>query len=177
MTSTSPRVHFLDLPPEIITQILLRLHWKEFFKLKDVCKTIRNLTNTYEFHYRISLGKLGYEATLAADNYSAFDQLERFKKLTKGFLTGQFTKKESMTMEGYTPTYELQRGAFLQGIAGPNNARDTIGVNVFKFASFLNNEPTTQWRLPDFPRVVRDLTLDPSQDLLALIVDYSQGNQ
>jgi hypothetical protein len=178
MTSASPRIHFLDIPPEILTQILLKLHWEDFLRLTEVCKTIRDLiTNSSEIQYRICLGALGYEATLAEYNLPPIGQLERFQKLSKGFLTGQFTKKESLTLQGYTPTYELQGGAFIQGRAASNSVRDTVGVNVLKFASFLYREPTTQWQLPDFPRVVRDLTLDPSQDLLALIVDKSEGNQ
>ncbi|PVG04892.1 hypothetical protein CPB86DRAFT_778193 [Serendipita vermifera] len=170
------KLHFLDLPPELLTQIILELDWKDFLRLQLVCKATLDLTNTSEIQYRICLGALGYEATLAKPKYPTIDQLGKFQKLSKNFLTGHFTKKESVPIKGFTPTYELQGGAFIQGRHAPNNPRDTVGVNVFKFASFLNDEPTTQWQLPNFARVVRDLTLDPSQDLLALIVDKTPSN-
>ncbi|CAG8682387.1 1217_t:CDS:1 [Acaulospora colombiana] len=176
MTSAA-KLHFLDLPPELLIQILLEVDWEDFLRLKLVCKAIRDLTNTSEIQYRICLGALGYQTTLATPKYPASDQLDKFQKLTKGFLTGHFTKKESIPIQGFTPTYELQGGSFIQGRHAPNNPRDTVGINVFRFATFLNDEPTTQWQLPNFPRVVRDLTLDPSQDLLAAIVDKTPDNQ
>jgi hypothetical protein len=97
------------------------------------------------------------------------ERLETLKQAQAAFSRGKFGIKRSISLSGYTPTYEYQGGVFLQGRHEIGSLYQTRGANVFQFPSYVSSTPTRKWKLPNFRHLVRDFTLDPMQDLLVVI--------
>lgn len=166
MSETLHTASFLDLPPEICIQILSQLEWNELLVAQRVSKAFKTLIETSMLQYRISLGIAGYEDGPDSHPMPVAERLSAFRALQSAFSRLEFRNKSQVELSGFTPTYELQRGVFLQGRHSPGALGDTIGINAWSF-----HDPTHPhaWRLPDLKGPIRDLTLDPSQDLLVLI--------
>jgi len=157
---------FLSLPPEIAIQVLLHLGWNQLLVAQRVCTVFRALIESSRIQYHIFLAIAGYEDGPASHPMPMLARLESLKAVQRCFHCMQFPKKTQIQLKGYTPTYELQGGVFLQGRHTPSDLNQTIGVNAW---SFQNPIEPYFWQLPDLNAPIRDLTLDPSQDLLVLI--------
>ncbi|KAG8872775.1 hypothetical protein FRC20_009051 [Serendipita sp. 405] len=163
-------MHLLSLPTEIITQIFLNLTWKDILKSKSVCKAVYELSQSTALQYHVLLGIAGYRDGPSNHPMSKSQRLGLLRRLESSFNYGDFSQKERIPLSGYTPTYQLQSGIFLQGrhALGPNYR--TSGVNVFRLPSASDNrDGGVSWKLPDLVRPIRDLDVDPIQDLLVLI--------
>jgi hypothetical protein len=159
MANVSLASAFLRLPPEISTQILLELRWNELLVAQRVCRAFQALIESSRLQYHIHLAIAGYEDELGSHPMSMLERLHTLKATQRCFSRMDFPNNYRVELEGYTPTYELQGGVFLQGRHLPNNLDQTIGVNAWNF-----QDPVKpfSWRLPDLNEPIRDLTLDPS---------------
>jgi F-box-like len=157
---------FLRLPPEISIQILLELRWNELLVAQRVCRAFKALIESSKLQYHIHLAIAGYEDELGSHPMPMLERLRTLKATQRCFSRMDFPNSYRIELEEYTPTYELQGGVFLQGRHPSHSWDQTIGVNAWNF-----QDPVKPfaWRLPDLNRPIRDLTLDPSQDLLVLI--------
>lgn len=165
MSAASHANPFLLLPPEISIQVLLELEWNELLMAQRVCRAFKALIETPRIQYHIHLGMAGYEDEFSSHPMPMSERLQSLKAVQRCFSRMDFPNSTRIELDGYTPTYELQGGVFLQG-RHPPHLYQTIGVNAW---SFHDPAEPFAWRLPDLSGPIRDLTLDPSQDLLVLI--------
>ncbi|KIM34241.1 hypothetical protein M408DRAFT_19179 [Serendipita vermifera MAFF 305830] len=166
MLETNSVYSFLDLPPEISIQTLLNLEWNELLAVQRVNRAFKALIETSRIQYRIALGIAGYKDGPDSHPMAVSERLESLRTLQSCFVRLELPTKSRIEISGPTPIYELQGGVFVQGRHPPNAPNEMIGVNAWSF-----HDPTTPfgWQLPNFSSSIRDLTLDPSQDLLVLI--------
>lgn len=112
-----------------------------------------------------------YQDGSSQNSFTIADRINALRALQNSFKNVDFPRVTPVSLRGYTPTYELQLGVFLQGRHPVNDWRQTIGINAFRLPSFLTDSPVLSWSLPDFEQPIRDFALDPAQDLLIVIDD------
>jgi hypothetical protein len=135
----------------------------------QVCKRFHEIiTSSTEIDYKIELAIAGYQNGPALCRTPLSERLQILRQTQKGWLGLNFQRRQTITLERETPTYELQGSVFLRG-RSPAGSDSTVGISGYIMASALTGDEMHQWTVEHFASAVRDFTLDPLQDLLVLI--------
>ncbi|KAG8804098.1 hypothetical protein FRC17_006040, partial [Serendipita sp. 399] len=172
-------MQLVSLPTEVLIHIFSNLDWKSILRVQSVCKKIHELCSSTSLQYGLLLGIAGYE-DVSNHLVSISQRLDLLKKVESSFSYANFGHKERFSLgEESISSYDLQGGFFVQGENGGGHWIGTNSTDIYQLPSSFNNTGNFgSWKLPTFERPIRDLTLDPTQDLLVLIEeDLSQGHQ
>ncbi|KAI0773133.1 hypothetical protein BD413DRAFT_313185 [Trametes elegans] len=167
MVSLGPK-SLLDLPPELIVEVLKLLDHCELMRCRRVCSTLNSLIDTniclqYQVELEVEGLRDGDERTLCASERLKLLRARRDRWLTLDWCHVVSLPPQEIIPEASLP-YELQGGIFL-------NIRNHAGRITINSTTL----PTT-----DYPRTdhanshvlqaqVLDITTDPTQDLLVML--------
>ncbi|KAG8970586.1 hypothetical protein FRC03_006715 [Tulasnella sp. 419] len=172
-------MHFLALPLEIISSILLELDWKDLIQCQSLCKFIDDLfRTTTAIRYKIQLGRHCMIHNPSIDTHSSSKRLEKLGEFTNAWATLKATRTTSFKIPSYWSVYDLQQGIFVHGVMDSTVDLDeanhlhhecTTALRFYKFPSTLGDSDDYAWSFPSLGIPVNEMTIDPSMDLLVLL--------
>lgn len=101
------------------------------------------------------------------------DRLTLLRRMKKNWLELNFQKQGSRIIETSTSAYTLQSSVLMIGSSLGGSLVDTISAHLLN--SPLVGTHSFHWNIDCPPARVRDLTVDPYQDLLVLIEESVIG--
>ncbi|KAK0184337.1 hypothetical protein F5146DRAFT_938832 [Armillaria mellea] len=152
-----------SLPPEILTQCMEYLDYWSLLRCMQVCRTFKNIVDSsLALQYTIELAMDGMEDGKSSHLLNA-DRLGRLRDLRRAWADLNWKKFTRIPFSGECSAYELVAGVFVKMFLGrefvltrlPSSTRPNVD----------------QTELPDQDMLVKDFAMDPSQDLLAMLVD------
>ncbi|KAI0073893.1 hypothetical protein K474DRAFT_1602520, partial [Panus rudis PR-1116 ss-1] len=159
--------HLLNIPPELLIEILKCLDWRDLLRCDSVCQALHHTIRTsLELQYTIELaadnlvdGPRVPGSLSTADRYALLlDRRRRWRRL-------EWTREVDVPMPGGCQAYELVGGVFAKTSNGNAN-----GVTHLLAAKLPTREDDGRVvRIEDLRLASRDFAIDPSQDLLALV--------
>ncbi|KAK0441239.1 uncharacterized protein EV420DRAFT_1580445 [Desarmillaria tabescens] len=153
----------LSLPPEILIQCMASLDYLSLLQCTKVCRTFKNVVDgSLALQYTIELALDGMEDGNSSHLLNA-ERLGRLRDLRRAWANLDWKEFTSIPFSGECSAYELVAGVFVKMFLGrdfsltrlPSSTRPTVD----------------QVQLPDQDMLVKDFAMDPSQDLLAMLVD------
>ncbi|KAG7441677.1 uncharacterized protein BT62DRAFT_955490 [Guyanagaster necrorhizus] len=152
-----------SLPPEILTQCMEYLDYWSLLQCTKVCRAFKNVVNgSLALQYKTELAMDSMEDGESSHLLNA-ERLERLRELRRAWANLDWKEFTSIPFSGECSAYELVAGVFVKMFLGrdfsstrlPSSTRPTVHQVVF----------------PDQDMLVKDFAMDPSQDLLAMLVD------
>ncbi|PBK68010.1 hypothetical protein ARMSODRAFT_888206 [Armillaria solidipes] len=153
----------LSLPPEILTQCMEYLDHRSLLQCTQVCRAFKNIVDgSLALQYTIELAMDSMEDGKSSHLLNA-DRLGRLRDLRQAWANLNWKELTSIPFSGECSAYELVAGVFVKMFLGkefvltrlPSSTRPVVD----------------QVELPDQDMLVKDFAMDPSQDLLAMLVD------
>ncbi|KAI0643365.1 hypothetical protein C8Q79DRAFT_978518 [Trametes meyenii] len=162
----------LQLPEETKVDILKRLGFKSLLDCRLVCKSLRDtIQDSLQLQYNIELGAdglvdgSGCPMTVAERYALLMDRRRRWREL-------DWKQVESFKAPGWVQAYELVDGMFATsmgiGLSGSEHLQLTWLPT--------RNGPLRTVEVKDLGITVRDFAIDPSQDLIALVLAEGLGS-
>ncbi|KAK0484302.1 hypothetical protein EDD18DRAFT_707055 [Armillaria luteobubalina] len=153
----------LSLPPEILTQCMEYLDYWSLLQCTQVCRAFKNIVDgSLALQYTIELAMDSMEDGKSFHLLNA-DRLGRLRELRLAWANLNWKKFTSISFRGECSAYELVAGVFVKMFFG--------GEFVLTRLPSSTRPDVDQVELPDQDMLVKDFAMDPSQDLLAMLVD------
>ncbi|GJE99684.1 F-box protein [Phanerochaete sordida] len=158
-------VGWLDLPTELLIEILKYLNPRDILHCQAVCRTLRDIV--------ADCAELQYFIELTADNlvegfpkHGAPSSAERLRLLLerrRRWRELDWTKKHVVPIPGACQAYEFVGGAFAKSMGFFGHS----SLNVTWLPT--RNAPARSIFYKDLGVAARDFAIDPSQDMMALV--------
>lgn len=165
------RVGLLDLPTELLIEVLKYLRHHDLLRCQEVCRTLHDLVR--------DCVELQYIIELAADNLvdgsrkpgspSTAERLQLLLDRRRRWRELDWTQKVVVPIPGQCQAYELVGGTFAKSMS-TTNAESWAGprhLNVTWLPT--RDTPAHSIIRNDLGIPTRDFAIDPSQDLIALV--------
>ncbi|CED82131.1 multidrug resistance-associated abc transporter [Phaffia rhodozyma] len=166
-------LELLDLPPEIVTKVLTYIPAQTLIPLRLVCKLFNTaISENQQLQYSIECWKHGVIDCTGPSNDGTPTaiKLERLRQRERNWELRDGSWSE-IEVKGDSSIYELQNGLFVRGA----NYSDTLQtpkptcLDFHPFPSISQPKPATKQTVDFNIGPYLDLTLDPAQDLIAVI--------
>ncbi|KAF9527797.1 hypothetical protein CPB83DRAFT_855639 [Crepidotus variabilis] len=152
-----------SLPAELYLRILTYLDYRSLLKCAQVCTTFNEfVSNTTSLQYTIELAVAGQLDNMDCP-LAASEKLTQLKKHQKAWRDVKWSREYEIKMSD-GDFWELYGG-----VLGVSTARNTFIFHCL--ASDLRNIQETTWEIEPDPKIpiIRDFTMDPSQDLFVIL--------
>ncbi|KAI0795917.1 hypothetical protein C8Q75DRAFT_744368 [Abortiporus biennis] len=176
MALTSRKVAFLDLPHELVAEILTYLHFRDLLRVTTLCRTLnQTVTHSVELQYKIELGADGMvDGPRTPGSMPIADRLRLLLDRRKRWQNLDWTQQITLPLHGACQAYEMVAGVFAKTMTIPGHTGSR-----YLACTWLptRSEPAHTLVKEDIGIPSRDFAIDPSQDLIALVdVDESFDN-
>ncbi|KAI0772792.1 hypothetical protein BD413DRAFT_34230 [Trametes elegans] len=161
-------MELLNLPPELLTGILLQLDLQSLLRCRQVCTLLKDLMDQdVRLQYQVELGAAGMEDG-PPGTLTAAERLRMLKARQAAWDRLAWTSREEIPMcQG--GVWELYGGVLAQG--------EGSRTLVFRqLPSAIRGIQEREWRLEDVGVNIRDFGMDPAQDLLLIIENRIERN-
>ncbi|KAI0682113.1 hypothetical protein C8T65DRAFT_301266 [Cerioporus squamosus] len=159
-------IGLVQLPQELLVELLKHLELLDLLRCKAVCSILRDVTNdSLELQYRIELAADGLVDGVGC-NLSTAERLARLLELRARWHYLDWTDVKPIRAPAMCQAYELVDGVFASSMG--------IGLSGSRHLSLTwlptRAEEGRTVERDDLGVTVRDFAIDPSQDLMALVI-------
>ncbi|KAI0329467.1 hypothetical protein GY45DRAFT_1371545 [Cubamyces sp. BRFM 1775] len=167
LSSNSGVSHLLSLPGELLFEVLKYLDAKHILRCRLVCKDLRDaIKDSVQLQYKVEL-----EAEGLVDGVGCpLPVVERYELLLERRRRWRYLDWSQVTAiptPALCQAYELVDGVFASSMSTGLGASRHLSLTRLPTAS----EPAQITEREDLGVHIRDFAIDPSQDLVALVVD------
>ncbi|EIN14093.1 hypothetical protein PUNSTDRAFT_41419 [Punctularia strigosozonata HHB-11173 SS5] len=152
---------FLELPAELVTNILHELDVASMLTTARVCSLLRDLiAGSTALQYKIELKRLGM--VHFSGGLTAAQCKERLQAYQTAWDSLKWNEECAIPMSPAPMTWELQGGVLAQ-------AENHTSFSFSRLPAPTRGISTLEWRIDDVDVEARDFTIDCSQDLLIIV--------
>ncbi|KAF8591366.1 hypothetical protein K439DRAFT_1627078 [Ramaria rubella] len=176
--------HFRKLPDELVAHIILQLPMADILRCRTVSKHINSLVqNSSVIQYKIELTANGL-VSCPGSNFSSATSLHRLKEQQDAWRRCEWKEECVIQLSTGCRTYELRNGIWAFGQSDvtqdstlPPDYTSTITCFRLPSGTTCKEKETdvSQWSLENLGMSIRDFTMDPLVDLLALVEQTVDG--
>ncbi|TBU44170.1 hypothetical protein BD309DRAFT_990477 [Dichomitus squalens] len=157
---------FLGLPGELLVECLKHLDWEDLVRCKQVSKRLRDVVNdSLELQYRIELGADGLVEGLGC-TYTTAERLQLLLQRRARWRYLDWSRIVPISAPGLCQAYELVDGVFASSMGN-----DFFGSRHLELTWLpTSTQEARKIEREDLGIRIRDFAIDPSQDLMALVL-------
>jgi len=162
----------LDLPDEILVNILLNLPWKSISVAQSVNQRFCTLVREHKvIRYAIELGCAGMvdgpiDIQIGSTVEERLEKLYQYQSSWRRFTS----KRRQVIQLPQGPIWELAGGVLAQGIASTPGSFDVHKIVFTRLARDARGPMAEeQWEYESQGLEIKDFTMDPSQDLAVFV--------
>ncbi|KAJ8453800.1 hypothetical protein ONZ45_g681 [Pleurotus djamor] len=157
-----PKCSFVDLPDELIINVLRNLDHVQLLSCSLICRKFRSIfLSSVELRYHVELAVDGL-SDCASDSLPYNERLQSILDRRKAWANLEFKKIVPVNLPGESRAYELVDGVF----AKLTDEKSFCAAYLPSLHSDVKGRITSELKFP-----ARDFAMDPSQDLIVFLED------
>ncbi|CAL1702844.1 unnamed protein product [Somion occarium] len=163
-----PKASILNIPLELLIEILKCLDYRTVLNCSQVCKEFHQIIkDSLELQYKIELEADGMiDGPRTVGSWSTSERLQLLLDRRARWRTLDWTRIVTLPLVGFCHAYELVGGVFAKTMG----VGDNVGARHLTVASLPTRYDDGDMRiLEDLGVTSRDFAIDPSQDLITLV--------
>ncbi|KAI0824435.1 hypothetical protein BC628DRAFT_438168 [Trametes gibbosa] len=166
MITHDPQSRLLQLPGELLIEVLKRLDLKSLLRCRVSCAALHDLIGeSMQLRYNIELAADGLVNGVGC-NLPVAERYDLLMERRRRWRYLDFTAIQSFMAPGMCQAYELVDGVFASSRGVGFSGSRHISMTWLPTAS----QPSRNIEREDIGFTVRDFAMDPSQDLIALVL-------
>lgn len=126
--------------------------------------------DSVSLRYIIQLGKFGYVDYATPEDITTTVKLEQLLRLHQSWDSGTFAEISNLSLRGECQYYDLQAGVISTGNVGTESR-----VAFTEFPTERAEGKPRNWSYAITGHVIKEITSDPLQDLIAYAVETGSG--
>ncbi|KIJ36926.1 hypothetical protein M422DRAFT_33977 [Sphaerobolus stellatus SS14] len=182
------RTSFMKLPEELVATVIMELPMLDILHCRLVCKRLNNLVqSSSNIKYKIELSAHGL-VSCPASKISAASALKMLRDQQARWRRCEWGNQTEIILGGGCRTYDLRHGIWAYGQSDEQLTDDmlldyTKKITCYKLGGVDRGikckewESWSSWSLDDLKLDIRDFTIDPVIDMLAMVVQLSDESK